>query len=221
VTGEQFVWIFTYSNGYTVFGNLTVPVNEIVILNITSVDVDHSFSIDSLSVAKDALPGEHNFVWFNATQTGFFKDDIRCKELCGIGHSGMIADFNVTSDAGFNAFLTSHNPAPPSTGTSSSGTPTGPISSVSIPQGAGTGANFSPAAITVASGTTIVWTDQDTSAIHNIVFTSVPSGATMPAASPNLSKGDTFQATLTTPGVYKYECQYHSGWMQGTITVTG
>ena len=47
-----------------------------MILNITSIDVDHSFSIDTMSVAKDALPGVHNFIWFNATQTGFFKDDI-------------------------------------------------------------------------------------------------------------------------------------------------
>jgi plastocyanin len=56
--------------------------------------------------------------------------------------------------------------------------------------------------------------------MHNVAFTSVPSGATTPGVSPNLNKGSTYQVTLTTPGVYKYECQYHSGWMQGTITVT-
>jgi plastocyanin len=102
-------------------------------------------------------------------------------------------------------------------GASSSGT------TVTIPQGAGGAqeANFSPASLTVASGTTVMWTDQDTDAVHNIAFTSVPSGASTPAVSPNLSKGSTFQVTLTTPGTYKYECQYHSGWMQGTIVVTG
>jgi len=223
VTGQQFAWVFSYANGYTAIDNLTVPVNEIVILNITSIDVDHSFSIDSLSVAKDALPGEHNFVWFNATQTGFFKDDIRCKELCGIGHYSMIADFNVTTQAGFAAFLASTMPAPPSNSSSSSGTVSGPTVPVTIPQGAGGAqeANFSPAGITVASGTTVVWTDQDTDAVHNVYFTSVPSGAAALTVSPNLSKGSTFQVTLTTPGTYKYECQYHSGWMQGTITVTG
>jgi cytochrome c oxidase subunit 2 len=222
VTAQQFAWSFTYGNGYTAIDNLTVPVNAIVILNITSIDVDHSFSIDSLSVAKDALPGEHNFVWFNATQTGFFKDDIRCKELCGIGHADMIADFNVTSAAGFTSFLSSHAPAPPSN-SSSTGTVTGPTVTVNLPQGAG-GAqelNFSPASVSVASGTTIMFVDQDSTATHNVAFTSVPSGATTPAVSPNLSKGSVFEVTLTTAGTYKYECQYHSGWMQGTIVVTG
>ena len=48
----------------------------------------------------------------------------------------------------------------------------------------------------------------------------VPSGASTPGSSPNLSTGDTFQATLTTPGTYHYECQYHSSWMQGVIVVS-
>ena len=108
----------------------------------------------------------------------------------------------------------------PAVTSASSGTSSG--STVTIPQGAGGAqqANFSPASITVASGTTVVWMDQDTDAVHNVAFTSVPSGAATPAVSPNLSKGSTFQVTLTTPGTYKYECQYHSGWMQGTIVVT-
>lgn len=92
-----------------------------------------------------------------------------------------------------------------------------------MPQGAGTGANFSPSRLTVSSGTTITWVDHDTSApMHNIYFTSVPSGAAMPSPNPslNLTNGDTFSVTLTTPGNYHYECQYHSSWMHGTITVT-
>jgi cytochrome c oxidase subunit II len=221
VTAQQFAWSFGYSDGYTAVGNLTVPVNSIVILNITSIDVDHSFSIESLSVAKDAIPGEHNFVWFNATQTGFIQNDIRCKELCGVGHANMIADFNVTTAAGFQAFLTAHAV---STASTSSTTITGPVSIVTLPQGAGgvQKLNFSPASLTVASGTTIEFNDVDNSAIHNIYFTSVPTGASMPSPnpSPNLKQGTTFYVTLTTPGTYKYECQYHSGWMQGTIIVS-
>jgi plastocyanin len=93
-----------------------------------------------------------------------------------------------------------------------------------IPLGAGGAqkANFDPASITVAPGTVITWQDQDSDAIHNIYFTSVPTGASMPSPnpSPNLNKGSTFSVTLTTAGTYKYECQYHSGWMQGTITVS-
>ncbi|MDA4136177.1 MAG: plastocyanin/azurin family copper-binding protein [Thaumarchaeota archaeon] len=92
-----------------------------------------------------------------------------------------------------------------------------------LPQGAGSAQqlNFSPASLTVASGATIMFVDQDSSAVHNVAFTSVPSGASTPAVSPNLSKGSTFNVTLTTSGTYKFECQYHSAWMQGTIVVTG
>ena len=220
VTGQQFQWVFTYSNHYTSIGNLTIPVNEVIILNITSIDVDHAFSIQSLSVAKDALPGTHNFIWFNATQIGFFKDDIRCKELCGIGHALMIADLNVTSAGTFDKFMAAHTSS--SSSSSSTGTPTGPTTTVTIPQGAGSGANFSPASITVTSGTTIVWNDQDTIP-HNVYFTSVPSGAANPnpANVPVLTQGSTYSVTLTTPGTYKYECQFHTGWMQATIIVTG
>ena len=221
VTGQQFQWSFTYSNHYTSIGNLTVPVNQIVILNITSIDVDHAFTIVSLSIAKDALPGEHNFVWFNATQTGFFKDDIRCKELCGIGHALMIADLNVTSQATFDKFIAAHTSSGSSS--SSSGTPTGPTATVYLPQGAGSGQNFSPATLNVSPGTTIIFVDQDTVAPHNVYFTSFPSGAANPnpANVPVLTKGDTYSVTLTTPGTYKYICQFHPGWMVATITVTG
>jgi plastocyanin len=63
--------------------------------------------------------------------------------------------------------------------------------------------------------------DEDGIATHNVAFTSVPSGATTPAVSPDLLKGKSFQVTLTTPGTYDYECQYHSTWMQAVIIVTG
>jgi plastocyanin len=35
-----------------------------------------------------------------------------------------------------------------------------------------------------------------------------------------MQDGNTFTVTMTTPGTYTYECQYHSAWMKGTITVT-
>lgn len=93
-----------------------------------------------------------------------------------------------------------------------------------IPQGAGgpQKLDFTPSTLTVASGTTITFKDEDNSAPHNVYFTSIPSGATSPNGSgpPILTLGDTYNVTLTTPGVYDYECQFHSAWMQGTITVT-
>ncbi len=92
---------------------------------------------------------------------------------------------------------------------------------VTIPLGAGNGLNFSPSTLSVASGTTITFTSDDT-AVHNIDFTSIPAGASIPGGTPsgNLKQGDTYTVVLTTPGTYTYICQYH-GWMTGTITVTG
>ena len=81
--------------------------------------------------------------------------------------------------------------------------------------------NFQPSSITVAAGTTITFVNSDTTGVHDIDFTSVPSGASV-ATSPNTNKwvGDTYSVTLTVPGTYTFICDYHS-WMTGTITVTG
>ncbi len=220
VTGQQFVWIFTYPNGHTTFDNLTVPVDQIIVLNITSVDVDHSFTIPSLSVAKDAIPGQYNFLWFNATTLGKVTGGIRCKELCGIGHATMIGNLNVLSQSAYDKWYASTGGSGSSTTSSVSGN--GQTQSVTIPAGAGNGANFSPSTLTVTSGTTITFTNQDTGVTHNVDFQTVPAGSTVTAGttSPNLKGGNSYSVTLTTPGTYTYVCDFHS-WMKGTITVTG
>jgi cytochrome c oxidase subunit II len=228
VTGQQFVWIFHYPDGYTTFSStksLIVPVDTIVILNITSSDVDHSLFIPSLSVAKDAIPGQYNYVWFNATQTGVWVDGIRCKELCGVGHATMIGNFTVLSQAAFAAWYATTMPASTTTtaaSNSSSTSGTGATASIILPSGVGNdqSLNFQPSTLTVAAGTTITFVDQDNSAIHDVDFMTGPSGATLPSTSSNLKDGDTFTVTLTTPGTYTYVCDYHT-WMKGSITVTG
>jgi plastocyanin len=91
---------------------------------------------------------------------------------------------------------------------------------IAIPQGSANGLNFSPSSVEVPSGTTIVWTDLDGNTVHDVHFTSVPPGAADPPTSPNLTDGSTYKVTLTTPGTYKYECEYHSSWMQGSIQVS-
>ena len=111
------------------------------------------------------------------------------------------------------------NPAQSSTTSSSNG------NVVLLPQGAGgvEKLNFNPSALTVSSGTTVEFQDQDSDAPHNVYFTSIPSGAADPNGGnpPILNKGSTYNVTLTTPGTYMYVCQFHSTWMQGSITVTG
>ena len=95
-----------------------------------------------------------------------------------------------------------------------------------MPQGAGAGKNFDPANVTITSGTTVTFMDQDSLAPHNVWFTSIPAGATNPNTAAGQSsfyqmvKGQSVSYTFTTPGTYVYQCQFHATWMTGVITVT-
>jgi cytochrome c oxidase subunit II len=102
VTARQWAWSFTYPNGYTDFQNMTVPVGQIVILNITSVDVTHGLFIPALDVGKDAQPGIYTSLWFNATQPGVFT--IECRQLCGVGHALMLSKLVVVSTANYTTW---------------------------------------------------------------------------------------------------------------------
>jgi plastocyanin len=92
---------------------------------------------------------------------------------------------------------------------------------VSMPSGVGTNKslNFQPANITLVIGVnnSVIWTNGD-SAPHTVTATSVPSGASM-FNSGNMNSGATFVYTFTVPGTYKYDCTYHSIWMQGIVIV--
>lgn len=68
---------------------------------------------------------------------------------------------------------------------------------------------FSPQTVTIKSGTTVTWTNQD-SVAHTVISDSF--------ASNNLNPGDTFQFTFNTPGTYNYHCSIHPS-MTGTVIV--
>ena len=71
---------------------------------------------------------------------------------------------------------------------------------------------FSPATITVAPGTTVVWTQKDT------VGHTVTSNSGAWPQSALLNQNDTFKVTLTKAGTYTYHCSPHP-YMMGTIIV--
>lgn len=100
VIGAQWSWTFVYPNGARVIGNLTVPEGRTIILNVTSTDVTHSLSIPDLAVGMDATPGRNNTAWF-AAPLSHVVYTIRCKELCGIGHSFMVAKLTVVDQAAY------------------------------------------------------------------------------------------------------------------------
>jgi len=97
VTGRQFNWDYRYPGPdnelYTeddivrTDGKLYLPVNEEVLLKITSLDVLHSFFLPNLRMKQDVIPGMEQSMWFKAKETGGY--DIVCAELCGWGHYKM------------------------------------------------------------------------------------------------------------------------------------
>jgi cytochrome c oxidase subunit 2 len=97
VTGRQFNWDYRYPGPddelYTqddivrTDGKLYLPVNEEVLLKITSADVLHSFFLPNLRMKQDVVPGMEQHMWFKGKKTGGF--DIVCAELCGWGHYKM------------------------------------------------------------------------------------------------------------------------------------
>lgn len=72
---------------------------------------------------------------------------------------------------------------------------------------------FDGKATTVAKGTTVTWTNLDSSA-HSVVATDTS------FVSNDLAKGGTFQHTFDAAGTFSYICGIHN-YMTGTITVTG
>lgn len=126
VVAEQFAWNFHYSGKDGFFGptspanidmamnplgidtdhkhgaddfvtqELHIPVDRPVIVDISSKDVIHSFSIPVLRVKQDAIPGMRIPVWFIAGKEGIEKGDsanyeIACAQLCGNNHYTMKA----------------------------------------------------------------------------------------------------------------------------------
>lgn len=121
VIGFQYGWIFEYPDGTRSIGDLKVPIDTTVILDVTSRDVFHNFAIPDYKIRIDAIPGKTNHLWFKATEVG--EVPTYCAELCGIGHAGMRAKVTVMPKAEFAAWLS---------GASTAGTTTRPVQEIAI-----------------------------------------------------------------------------------------
>ncbi len=79
---------------------------------------------------------------------------------------------------------------------------------------------FSPGSISVRAGTTVMWTNDEASAVPHTVTSGTPNAPSGMFDSGTLNPGQTFQFTFTTPGTFAYFCRIHGAAMTGTITVT-
>ena len=82
---------------------LVVPVNTKVKLLIAASDVIHSWTVPSMGVKMDAIPGRVNETWFEVDQTGTFYG--QCSELCGKDHAFMPITVEAVSKEEFAAWV--------------------------------------------------------------------------------------------------------------------
>lgn len=82
---------------------LHIPVDTPVIVDLSSKDVIHSFSLPVMRVKQDVIPGQVVPIWFEANQTGNF--EIACAQLCGLGHYRMRGFFIVDTKEDFKKWL--------------------------------------------------------------------------------------------------------------------
>lgn len=105
VEGLQYAWLFTYPDTGIVSGELHLPVNQSVTLNITARDVIHAFWVPEFRLKQDAVPGQVNHLNFQPTKEGTYP--VICAELCGAYHGAMKTRSIVHSQADYQAWVDS------------------------------------------------------------------------------------------------------------------
>ena len=88
---------------------------------------------------------------------------------------------------------------------------TGPVATTSVSM---QGSRFLPAAIRVAPGATVTWTNSDEGTLHNAKFTAAAGGI----GTPDFSPGSRALQMPSAPGTYSYSGTFHPG-LNGTVPV--
>ncbi len=83
---------------------IVVPVDTVIQVLVTSVDVLHAWAVPAFGVKIDAVPGRLNETWFHAKKQGTYYG--QCSELCGHGHGFMPIEVKVVSKEKFSRWIT-------------------------------------------------------------------------------------------------------------------
>nr|YP_008999528.1 cytochrome c oxidase subunit II [Rhipicephalus microplus]AIK20583.1 cytochrome c oxidase subunit 2 [Rhipicephalus simus]AGH19734.1 cytochrome c oxidase subunit 2 [Rhipicephalus microplus]AID18696.1 cytochrome c oxidase subunit II [Rhipicephalus microplus]AKC05530.1 cytochrome c oxidase subunit II [Rhipicephalus microplus]UYB78823.1 cytochrome c oxidase subunit II [Rhipicephalus microplus] len=126
VLGHQWYWSYEYSDFNKEFdsfmipesemmkktfrlldtdNNLVLPINTNIKYLISSMDVIHSWTIPSLGLKMDAIPGRLNQSFSMSSRPGLFYG--QCSEICGANHSFMPISLELTSMLNFIKFINS------------------------------------------------------------------------------------------------------------------
>lgn len=82
---------------------VVVPVGATVVMGVTGADVIHSWSVPSLGVKQDAIPGRLAELWFEAEREGVYFG--QCYELCGKDHAYMPITVKAVSPEAYREWL--------------------------------------------------------------------------------------------------------------------
>ncbi len=82
---------------------LHLPIGRPAVIYLTSRDVMHSFSLNTMRVKQDIIPGMSIPTWFIPTKTG--QSEIACAQLCGLGHYRMKGFLTIHTQKEFDQWL--------------------------------------------------------------------------------------------------------------------
>ena len=129
-TGHQWYWSYEYpdqefgfdsllldredlaKNGYAPDEYLlatdtpvVIPVNKVVVVQVTGADVIHAWKVPAFGVMQDAVPGRLAELWFKAEREGVYFG--QCSELCGKNHAYMPITVKVVSQEAYDLWVAS------------------------------------------------------------------------------------------------------------------
>lgn len=111
VTGQMWSWTVEYPEaGVRVLGaqEMMLPKDETVKINVSSLDILHSFWVPAFRLKMDALPGDQKTIYITPNVIGDPSDSayrLQCAELCGVGHAIMAMPVRVVEKAEFDSWL--------------------------------------------------------------------------------------------------------------------
>nr|AHG94083.1 cytochrome oxidase subunit II [Amynthas sp. FJ201110-05] len=86
---------------------IVVPMQLEIRMLVTAADVLHSWTVPSLGVKVDAVPGRLNQIGFTTSHPGVFYG--QCSEICGANHSFMPIAMEVVDSKSFMKWISSFN----------------------------------------------------------------------------------------------------------------
>jgi cytochrome c oxidase subunit 2 len=120
VTAQQFKWTFEYPQEGVTANELHVPVGKQLDLTLTALDVLHSFWVPEWRIKRDLVPqgasGDEVDDTVQVTPNVEGDYSVICTELCGVGHSTMVARAVVESQEEFDAWIEESKAEAPAAG---------------------------------------------------------------------------------------------------------